>query len=91
MVVDGDDAVERLVLVRQHVDGAELHSDTPGRDRAPVAASGRVQHRGRVVHALDAPVRDGGGHTGMGFHAEVFRIVADRLALPEAGWKPLRR
>lgn len=30
-------------------------------------------------------------HTGMGFHAEVFRIVADRLALPEAGWKPFRR
>jgi len=27
-------------------------------------------------------------HTGMGFHAEVFRIVADRLALPEAEWKP---
>jgi hypothetical protein len=30
-------------------------------------------------------------HTGMGFHPEVFRIVADRLALPEAHWRPFGR
>jgi hypothetical protein len=30
-------------------------------------------------------------HTGMGFHPEVFRIVADRLALPEGEWRPYRR
>jgi pimeloyl-ACP methyl ester carboxylesterase len=27
-------------------------------------------------------------HTGMGFHPEVFRVVADRLALPEGEWRP---
>jgi len=30
-------------------------------------------------------------HTGMGFHAEVFAIVADRLALPEGQWRPYRK
>jgi pimeloyl-ACP methyl ester carboxylesterase len=30
-------------------------------------------------------------HTGMGFHPEVFRVVADRLALPEGEWRPYRR
>ncbi|MGH0032587.1 MAG: alpha/beta fold hydrolase [Myxococcota bacterium] len=27
-------------------------------------------------------------HTGMGFHPEVLAVVADRLALPEADWRP---
>jgi hypothetical protein len=27
-------------------------------------------------------------HTGMGFSGEVFGVVANRLALPEAKWKP---
>jgi len=27
-------------------------------------------------------------HTGMGFHPAVLAIVADRLALPEGGWRP---
>jgi pimeloyl-ACP methyl ester carboxylesterase len=27
-------------------------------------------------------------HTGMGFHPEVFRVVADRLALAEEEWRP---
>ncbi|MBG9387727.1 esterase/lipase family protein [Caenimonas aquaedulcis] len=30
-------------------------------------------------------------HLGMGTHGEVLRIVADRLAQPEGGWKPIRR
>jgi hypothetical protein len=30
-------------------------------------------------------------HTGMGFHSEVFGIVADRLALPEGEWRPVSR
>ncbi len=29
-------------------------------------------------------------HTGMGVHPEVFRVVADRLALPEGEWRPFR-
>ena len=30
-------------------------------------------------------------HLGMTSHPEVLRIVADRLALPEGGWRPYRR
>lgn len=30
-------------------------------------------------------------HTGMGFHPEVFSVVADRLALPEGEWRPYSR
>ncbi len=30
-------------------------------------------------------------HTGMGFHAEVFAVVANRLALPEGEWRPYLR
>ena len=30
-------------------------------------------------------------HTGMGFHPEVFRVVADRLALREGEWRPHHR
>lgn len=27
-------------------------------------------------------------HTGMGFHAPALEVIADRLALPEGGWRP---
>ena len=30
-------------------------------------------------------------HTGMGFHADVFGVVTDRLALPEGEWRPYQR
>jgi pimeloyl-ACP methyl ester carboxylesterase len=30
-------------------------------------------------------------HTGMGFHAAALAVVADRLALPEGGWRPYRK
>jgi pimeloyl-ACP methyl ester carboxylesterase len=30
-------------------------------------------------------------HTGMGFHPQALAVIADRLALPEGGWRPFRR
>jgi pimeloyl-ACP methyl ester carboxylesterase len=29
-------------------------------------------------------------HTGMGFHLGAYRVIADRLAQPEGGWRPYR-
>ena len=35
-------------------------------------------------------IRVAGSHTGLGFNAMVLSIVADRLALPEGGWRPFK-
>ena len=38
--------------------------------------------------ALHENIRVQGSHTGLGFNAMVMLVVADRLAQPEAGWRP---
>jgi pimeloyl-ACP methyl ester carboxylesterase len=48
---------------------------------------GCVQQRGARLENVEVQA----SHLGMGTHAEVLRIVADRLAQPEGGWRPYRR
>lgn len=66
----------------------------------PVPTTSIYSRTDGIVHWQGCLLEEGPGrenvevscsHIGMGFHPEVLRVVADRLALREGGWRPYRR
>jgi len=69
------------------------------RQPIPVPSTSVYSRSDGIVHwqsclEEDGPQRESvevsSSHTGMGFHAQVLAVIADRLALPEGAWRPFR-
>ena len=88
-------------ITKQKVDGAQMRAQVEeGHQIAPVPATAIFSRNDGIVawetarepespHSDNIEVR--GSHCGLGVNPAVWWAVADRLALPEDGWKPFKR
>lgn len=75
--------LERRLRERPPVPTTSVYSESDG----VVCWRGCIQRGGPQVENIAVHA----SHIGMPAHPDVLRIVADRLAQPEGGWKPYRR